>query len=274
MSQFSRRTILSATDTLASLPHTGIDRFALEIELENIVVGSSKDGRANSLARYLIENSQRADGEGKNLTDSVVIALIERAIARCRGLRDQFDYESFQRTYPTLYRGLERDGFTVEDGHLRRSLPEVLDLPQADDEVHSLLDRLHFNTPKGHLDQAIAAHVRGDWAAANAQFRPFIESLLDETAEHIAAGTTLPAPGNARRQWLATTIPPFFLKELNEWTGEGKGFLEGFYKRLHPQGAHPGLSDEEDSTFRLHIVLLVARLLLTRLNQRSSLSSL
>jgi hypothetical protein len=32
----------------------------------------------------------------------------------------------------------------------------------------------------------------------------------------------------------------------------------------HPQGAHPGLSDEEDCTFRLHVVLLTGRLLLTR----------
>ncbi|TIT17485.1 MAG: hypothetical protein E5W70_32070 [Mesorhizobium sp.] len=45
---------------------------------------------------------------------------------------------------------------------------------------------------------------------------------------------------------------------------EGKNFINGLMKRLHPQGAHPGLSDEDDSTFRLHIVLLSARLLLTR----------
>jgi len=34
------------------------------------------------------------------------------------------------------------------------------------------------------------------------------------------------------------------------------------YRRLHHHGAHPSLSDENDSTFRLHLVLLVARLLL------------
>jgi predicted N-formylglutamate amidohydrolase len=30
----------------------------------------------------------------------------------------------------------------------------------------------------------------GDWAAAKAQFRPFIESLFDEIAERLAAGAT------------------------------------------------------------------------------------
>jgi len=38
------------------------------------------------------------------------------------------------------------------------------------------------------------------------------------------------------------------------------------FKRLHPQGAHPGLSDEEDSTFRLHMVLLLCWLFLRRLD--------
>jgi hypothetical protein len=162
---------------------------------------------------------------------------------------------------------LERDGFTVEDSALRRALPKALDLPQTDDEVHSLLDAYGFEVPKGHLDQAISAHSRGYWAAANAQFRPFIESLLDKIAARLAAGTDLPPPGQQCRQWLAQTNPPFFFADLNEWIGQGTGFLEAFYRRLHPQGAHPGLSDEDDSTFRLHLVLLAARLLLRRFRQ-------
>ena len=40
------------------------------------------------------------------------------------------------------------------------------------------------------------------------------------------------------------------------------------HARLHPQGPHPWLSDEHDSTFRLHLVLLTAQLLLNRLQQR------
>ena len=134
--------------------------------------------------------------------------------------------------------------------------------------MHALLNNLAFDVPLGHLDQGIAAHARGDWAAANAQFRPFIESLFDELAERLARGGALPQTGNDRRQWLAQVRPPFFIGDLNEWTGQGTGFLEAFYRRLHPQGAHPGLSDEEDSTFRLYLVLLVARLLLRRLRER------
>jgi hypothetical protein len=34
---------------------------------------------------------------------------------------------------------------------------------------------------------------------------------------------------------------------------------------LHTDGSHPGLSDEDHSTFRLHIVLVTARTFLRRL---------
>jgi hypothetical protein len=266
MAQFSRRTILAATDLMADWGNTNIDRFLLEYGLERTIRGYSRADRANALGRYLVENPDTPSEDGENLTDAIVAKLVEGAIrASFDGYPREFSFDSFRQNCPALHRGLERDGFTVEDGGLRRALPEILDLPRADDEVHALLDSYGFAVSRGHLDQGIAAHARGDWAAANAQFRPFIESLFDSIAEHLAAGAALPPPGNQRRQWLANRNPPFFLAELNEWNGQGLGFLEGFFRRLHPAGAHPGLSDEDDSTFRLHLVLLVARNLLRRI---------
>ncbi|HTR34990.1 MAG TPA: hypothetical protein VMH80_03760 [Bryobacteraceae bacterium] len=265
MAQFTRRTILAATDTMANWGHTNIDRFLLEHALEEAVRGNSRADRANALGRYLIGNPETLNEDGANLADAVVGELVEEAIRHCvDGYPREFSFEVFRERYPALHRGLERDGFTVEDGTLRRALPEALDLPRADDEVHALLDRYGFAVSRGHLDQGIAAHARGDWAAANAQFRPFIESLFDAIAERLAAGAALPPPGNQRRIWLANRNPPFFLADLNEWDGQGHGFIEAFFRRLHPAGAHPGLSDEDDSTFRLHLVLLVARKLLRR----------
>ncbi len=271
MPSFSRRTILAALDTLQSLSHSAISRYMLERGLEDVASEAlgNKQTRTNSAAQYLLKKPERRDEDDCNLIDAIVEERVVSAINACTSNSAGFDYEEFQTDYPALHRGLERDGFTVEDGQLRRALPETLDLPQADDEVHTLLNTYGFATARGHLNQAIAAHGRGDWAAANAQLRAFVEGLLDEIAERLAAGAVDPPPaGHLRRQWLAQTTPPFFISELNEWTGQGTGFLEGFYRRLHPQGSHPGLSDEEDSTFRLHLVLLTARLLLKRLQQR------
>jgi hypothetical protein len=81
----------------------------------------------------------------------------------------------------------------------------------------------------------------------------------------------LPPSGNDRRIWLGKLKPPFLSREHNEWVGNGTGFLEGSLRRLHSAGSHPGLSDQEDSTFRLQLVFLVGRLLLRRLSDRLAL---
>jgi hypothetical protein len=121
-------------------------------------------------------------------------------------------------------------------------LPEGLDLPKADDEVDLLLGQYQFQTPQGHLDQGIAAHARGEWgwrerSISGLHRKPL---RLDRGATRLRRGASI---GNSAKTILANRMPAFFQAELNEWTGQGQGFLEGFFKRLHPGGAHPGLSD-------------------------------
>src|SRR4029453_15397166 len=208
MPQFSRRTILAAGDVVASWSHAAITRFLLEQDLEGSVETGSCAVRGMNLARYLTAHPDYPDQDGRNLTDTVVTQIIGRAIEGTQNYRREFQYNDFQRLYEGLHRALERDGFTVEDGTLRRTLPQAFDLPAADDEVHVLLDRFAFATSRGHLDQAIGAHARGDWAAANGQFRSFIESLFDSIAERLNAGAPgLPGTGYPRQQWLAHRNP-------------------------------------------------------------------
>ena len=147
----------------------------------------------------------------------------------------------------------------IEEGKLRKVLPESVVIAEEEDQLSILLDRYDFTITKGHLDQAISAHTRGEWAGANAQLRSFVESLFDSFVTVLVKDTSnLPPTSYARRELLTKLDPPFILPELNEWAPNGTGFLQGFWKRLHPQGAHPGLSDEEDCTFRLQLVILVA----------------
>ena len=88
-------------------------------------------------------------------------------------------------------------------------------------------DRLVFcipyEVPRGHLDQAIAAHARGDWAAANAQLRTFTESLFDHIAETLTpqGNRVLPA-GHQRRQFRnhnRLDLGEEWLEHLNQLTG-------------------------------------------------------
>lgn len=253
---FPRTVIHEACSCLgAILYHGDFEDLVLRWGIDKLDVRSGAvHQRCRDLFRYLRDNPQ-AEYDGRLVSDLVVEEAAKRVSTR------DSNCERF-------VRALHRAGFTIDNGELRRTLPEALELPAADDEVHLLLNRYSLSTPLGHLDQAIAAHTRGDWAAANSQSRSFLESLLDEIAYFLVPS----APrgqnqGEARREALANIQPPFLSAELNEWGCQGKNLVNGVFKRLHPQGAHPGLSDDEDSTFRLHLVLLVGRLFLRRLDR-------
>ena len=120
-----------------------------------------------------------------------------------------------------------------------------------------------FAEPLGHLGQGIEAHARGDWAAANAQFRTFLEGLFDGIAFHKGADKSAQPSSENRRAFLAKL--GYLSETRNEWTQDGKNYINGLFKMLHTDGSHPGLSDEDHSTFRLHIVLVTARTFLRRL---------
>jgi hypothetical protein len=169
-----------------------------------------------------------------------------------------------------LTRGLARDGYVVSwDGGndtptLRTALPAEVDLPAADDEVHRLLTHFNFAVPLGHLAQAIEAHTRGDWAAANSQLRTFLESLFDDIARAVRPAEAAQRPTSENRRALLA-VEGFLSVARNEWTPDGKNYVNGLFKMLHTDGSHPGLSDEDHSTFRLHVVLITARTFLRRL---------
>jgi hypothetical protein len=170
-------------------------------------------------------------------------------------------------------RGLARDGFVLvplanngQRASIRAALPGEIQLPATDDEVHHLLKQFGFATPLGHLDQAIDAHTRGDWAACNGQLRVFMEGLFDDIARRIDSpqASQLPTAEN-RRAMLATKR--FLDASSNEWSGDGKAYVNGLFKMLHTQGAHPGLSDQDHSTIRMHVVLVTAGMYLRRLSK-------
>lgn len=165
--------------------------------------------------------------------------------------------------------GVEIDG----PAQIVRMLPDAvpgLDVREAKSEVEELLERHAFATAKGHLDQAMSAFHRGEWASANGALRNFYEGYLNAIAERL--GCSQSETSAAKRDFLGTLQPPFLLSEYNEWNAGGKGqmYVQGLLNRMHPHGGHPGLSEEEDATFRLQVILITARLFLRRLDQRKS----
>lgn len=264
---FTHPTIVAAVEFLGEmLTQAKFDQLAVRLGLDNeIPQGPAKSVTAKSalLARIV---KQRATLIVSTLNGPVTLA--EAAIREAVGVTvPQYTKAEQER----LLRGLALDGYVVswdEDTQtplLRAALPGEVDLPATDDEVHQLLKQFRFNVPLGHLDQAIDAHTRSDWAAANSQIRTFLEGLLSDIAAHIdpQKSAELTSSEN-RRAWLAER--KFLSSKRNEWTSDGKNYLNGLFKMLHTDGSHPGLSDEDHSTFRLHLGLVTARTLLRRLN--------
>lgn len=253
--RFSRRTVIAAVEILegAFHIHEEFTRYLLKMDAELA---------ARCEGRYLRERFTKLinlfdEEPGRHLEDGELLwnKLVEDAVSLLPSTDPEFLGQA-PYVHPNaqqLFRALERDGFTVSEGALRRTLPVDLGLPTTKSEVDRLLEKHAFTVPKGQLEQAIDAHARGNWAGANGQFRPFFEGLLDAIAARIAPS---PSTSDPLRRLMAIG---FVSRDLNE-----RDFLFGLMKRLHPEGPHPGLSGDEDSTFRFHFVLLTARLLLTR----------
>ncbi len=270
-STFSRPTIIAACNLLSDFGHSQFDNLMLQFGAEDRVTsggGYSLQNKANDLARFVLGNpSFQVDlSEGSM---SLQEAIVHKATKVMPWVRQAHEWTAF-------CTGLERDGFSLiedEDGrtvHLRRMHPEIADISAADDEVHLLLRQHDFTTPLGHLEQAITNHAIGHWASANSQIRSFLEGLFDDIAERIAPDKCSEGnKGHGRRAVLANLDDPFLSKALFEWSDDrGHALIPGLFKRLNPEGSHPGLSEEEDCTFRLHIALITARLVLRRITKR------
>lgn len=258
---FSRNTIVEALSLFEGWTTNEFERYLFRFALEKIAPSSlgSKPTRINALIAHFIANPSLSGPNSSN----IVLETIEHMLI----IKSQSIYSSTAPAdyYPTLARSLKLDGYSISNnGKLTTILPTSTPLATKQTEVESLIKNFGFSTAEGHLNQALSAHTRGDWAAANSQMRSFVESLFDSFADKLLSHP-LPSSSNARREQLAKLNPPFIDPTLNEWDfTSSKGFVQGFWNRLHPSGSHPGLSDEDDSTFRLQLVFLVAHRFLKR----------
>ena len=262
---FSRVTLVAAAEFLEGHSQAAFNQMVVRLELEQEIsadTGISVQKKCAELARIVARRSenQLATLEGRI---SLGEAVVREAVAIAR---QEYSWQPQER----FTQALAHDGYSLTwntngRAELRPALPVELGA-ETDDEVHQLLAAHGFATACGHLDQALNAHVRGDWAAANGQLRTFMECLLDEIAGSLWPNEAKGLTSENRRALLGRV--GFFSKERKEWTGNGKNYVNGLFKMLHTEGSHTGLSDVEHCTFRLHLVLVTARTFLRRLHYR------
>lgn len=277
MTDFNNMTLMAALQVIEAF-HSHSDLEALEVEW-----GIHGRCRTNSKSAHIADLGKIALDENPEVLTLAGKMKINRAI-----IEKALEARSHDRSgdaWKKMLAGLRFDGFEVCEEKieadnswespksrfiLRRMVPDNmpgLDFREAENEIAQLLNANGMITPKGHLDQAISAFSRGEWASANAQLRTFYESYLDEIA--VALGCEKSASSKDKRDSLGKLNPPFLSEGLNEWNANNQKpqYIQGLMSRMHPEGSHAGLSEEDDAAFRLQITLITARLLLRRFNK-------
>ena len=282
MSEFNRMTVVAAAEVISGFQsHSGMEVLEVQWGIVGRCSASSKSARVADWARIACEENIEVLTEVGQVHLSR--ALVEIAISAP-------EHQQRSAAWKKLVAGLRFDGFEIrttqveidsgeywQNGgtetsvELVRMLPSdvpELDFREAESEILSLLDRHRFAVTKGHLTQALSAFGRGEWSSANGELRNFYESYLNEIATSL--GYTGSDDSKAKRDYLGNLQPPFLLADYNEWNPNHQKpqFVQGLMSRMHPHGAHPGLSEENDATFRLQISLVTARLFLRRFDQR------
>lgn len=247
---FSKATLIDIMSLLKDTKsHTELDTYFFRYNLNNVAIGNNKDQKVFSVAVYLFDNPKIAGIISDNLAHEIVEDVISLIT------KDSYHFDEATNefiNYPQLRRLLLKDGFIIEENKLIRTFETDKNFNYNKNLLEIMLEKHNLLTAKGHYDQANNAFNRGDWAACNSQLRSYVEELLNRLAEKITGNT--PNSSQDAKIALSKSTPPIFYKELNEWLDNGQGYFETFWKRLHPQGSHPGLSHEEDSIFRLNIV--------------------
>lgn len=286
MSVFNPMTHVAAAEVVADFKsHADMELLEVQWGIDGLCETSSKSARAGSWAKLARDEERRVFSDSglvsleRALVDTAIaIPKVRRNTAQWRKLLAALRFDGFEvveeeisETSESIF-GVAR---TTEVLRLVRMLPEnapETDFREAEDEVTAILKRINFTVARGHLSQAISAFQRGEWSSANGELRNFTESYLNEIAD--ALGYVGTGDAKQRREFLgAQADPPFLLSEYNEWheNSQKPQYVQGLMSRLHPHGGHPGLSEEEDATFRLQICLITARLLLRRFSQRMAI---
>lgn len=287
MNEFSRMTVVGALEVIAS--------FTKRADMEVLAIEWAVDGQfeIESEAAFVAGVARIAVHEDPTVQTEIGWVPLTRAVVE-KAIKAP-NYRQDTEAWAKFVSGLRSDGFNVvfrevevtsnvvlgsdeprsvetrRVARLVRMLPgNITDFGEAEDEIGMLLNECGFQVAQGHLKQAMSAFHRGEWSAANGELRNFYESYLNEIADGLGYSGT--GDSKVKRDFLGNLQPPFLLPDYNEWNANNQKpqFVQGLMSRLHPHGGHPGLSEEEDATFRLQISLVTARLFLRRYKQRTN----
>lgn len=251
------------TNVLPISTHDQFNNFALKYGISDILEYGSIPTKKHNLAKYLVNNKNIQGITCDSLTDEIITDVINDRLMECKKF-NEFAYPK-EELFPSsnrLEKYLLKDGYKITNYELIRIVPSEIDLSKEENSLINLLEKHKFNTAIGHYKIAQNNFYDAQWAGCNAQLRSYVECLFRDMVTKIKK--TPITDTNAAIQFLSKGDVGILKRDLNEFSDDGKNFIQGFWKRLHPEGSHPGLSDEYDSVFRFNLVIITTMELLRR----------
>jgi hypothetical protein len=276
--EFSRDTLLAAAEFAERMTHAELTRLFQKIGYRD--AAGTTGSKTARVSRFLDDGPLRefAGPDDVERGTALVLAVAEsfRFLRRYEVLPDTWAADEaarkgvYDRSTLAFLAGLEADGYALsEDGTLTRAIPSLADPEPPLEHIERLLRKFGFDEAEGNRRQALDAYRAGNSAAANGQARTFLLALL--RALHVKLIGREAPDDKVARDGLAGLSIPFLRADVKEWDPQGRNtFLHGVFARLGEDGAHPGLSSQEEAKFRLRLVDVIALDWLERLEARPS----
>ncbi len=254
LSRFSNRTLAELTERVASAySHSEIDLLLARLDAK----GADEDdygNKGNKLdrARRLVESLAGGDSERGGRVLDLLRDLLERTMEGSVLDRDGTPYPAMQH----LVAGLRADGFDFVNGRVVAATPDAAPVAQEISLLESELLRHGFDVAAQHYRQAVDSFTDVRLEASNGQLRSCLEDVLIQLCGHVL-GESAGDPKGAIDK----------LRSNGAIDGDEAILLKGLVGMSNERGAHHGLTNEAEATFRLHMTTAVTRYLLARVRQ-------
>jgi len=258
--RFSTRTLGCVVEILARRTDTDLRNFFFKYNLLDIYQQSgeltAKKRKVNDIFQHLLYRvGDKSAVETLDLIVREALKDIHVWLEKRRGFEEKFSEE-----FPDLERALSADGFQVHEGELIPVISPIVEPAKEEGLIEKFLNKYGFAVAKNHLEQSYDNYLDGNWEAANAALRSFLQDVFDQIALIIAPEEAASKePGGKRRKLL-----------------EEKGFIEadtesklvsGFFKFAGYKGSHPGISNESDCRLRRYMAVALASYYLEKLGK-------
>jgi hypothetical protein len=224
------------------MSHAYLDALALEFSVEARATGFTREQKAINTMKAIAETVTDQEALTKAMVDLAGRLLAEPKV---NSFIDGGESAG-------LIAALELDGYTYTEGRVSPHYGG----PVAPTEPASWLEidlaRRGLNVAGAHFRQAVDNFERRNWEACNGQLRAFMEELLLKAGN--ATGKDFKDPTAALQHLYQTGIQDTI--EYNT--------AKALWAALQHNGAHAGLSDEDEALYRLHSTAAWARYVIKR----------